>query len=161
MARNPDPTLKLTSSKGVSRTLDDWCTMFHLCLVVLPDRLEASVFVPIAQRIFATFGDADCRVAFLVTGNEYVADRILGATETHVLTFCDPDKAFVESLGLERLPAIVHLRQNTTVGAVAEGWDAQEWQAVVRELGKAMAWTVPEVSRAGDPPSYAGWPVTV
>ena len=26
MARNPDPTLKLTSSKGVTRTLDDWQT---------------------------------------------------------------------------------------------------------------------------------------
>ena len=61
MAKNPDPTLKLTSSKGVTRTLDDWSTMFHLCLVILPDRPEASVFVPIAQRIFATFGDADCR----------------------------------------------------------------------------------------------------
>ena len=30
MAKNPDPTLKLTSSKGVTRTIDDWCTMFHL-----------------------------------------------------------------------------------------------------------------------------------
>jgi hypothetical protein len=161
MARNPDPTLKLTSSKGVTRTLDDWCTMFHLCLVVLPDRPEASVFVPIAGRIFATFGDADCRVAFLVTGNEYIAARILGEAESEVLTFCDPDKAFVTSLGLERLPAFVHLRQNTTVGAVAEGWDAAEWQAVARELGKAMAWTVPEVGRAGDPPSFGGWPVSV
>ena len=87
MARNPDPTLKLTSSKGVTRTLDDWQTMFHLCLVILPDRPDASVFVPIARRIFATFGDADCRVAFVVTGNDYVASRILGETEARVLTF--------------------------------------------------------------------------
>ncbi|HZP31123.1 MAG TPA: hypothetical protein VFC99_19395 [Acidimicrobiia bacterium] len=160
MARNPDPTQKLTSSHGVTRTLDDWSTMFHLCLVILPDRPEASVFVPIAERIFATFGDADCRVAFVVTGNEYVAARILGETEAHVLTFCDPDKTFVQSLGLERLPAFVHLRQDTTVGAAAEGWDAHEWQGVAREIGRAMAWTVPEVARAGDPRSFAGWPIS-
>jgi hypothetical protein len=159
MARNPDPTLKLTSSKGVTRTLDDWSTMFHLCLVILPDRLEASVFVPIAQRIFATLGDSDCRVAFVVTGNEYVAERILGAAGSKVLTFCDPDKEFVTSLGLQRLPAFVHLRQNTTVVAAAEGWDVHEWQRVTREVGKAMAWTVPEVGRPGDPPATPGWPV--
>jgi hypothetical protein len=157
MARNPDPTQKLTSSKGVTRTLDDWCTMFHLCLVILPDRPEASVFVPIAQRIFATFGDADCRVAFVVTGNEYVAARILGETEARVLTFCDPDKTFVQSLGLERLPAFVHLRQDTTVVAAAEGWDPREWQRVAREVGKAMAWTVPEVTGPGDPAPTSGW----
>jgi hypothetical protein len=160
MAKNPDPTLKLTSSKGVTRTIDDWCTMFHLALVILPDRPEASVFVPIAQRIFATFGDADCRTAYVVTGNEYVAARILGRTELAVLTFCDPDKEFVRNLGLERLPAFVHLRQNTTVGAAAEGWDADEWQRVAKELGQAMAWTVPEVRRDGDPRSYRGWPIS-
>ena len=33
MPKNPDPNLKLTSTKGVTRTLDDWSTMFHLCLV--------------------------------------------------------------------------------------------------------------------------------
>ena len=55
----------------------------------------------------------------------------------------------------------MHLRQNTTVGAAAEGWDAAEWQQVARELGKAMAWTVPEVGRPGDPPSFSGWPVSV
>jgi hypothetical protein len=161
MARNPDLTLKLTSSKGVTRTLDDWSTMFHLCLVILPDRPEASVFVPIARRIFATFGDADCRVAFVVTGNAYVAARVLGKAETEVLTFCDPDKEFVNSLGLERLPAFVHLRQNTTVVAAAEGWDVHEWQRVVREVGKALAWTYPEVGRPGDPPAFRGWPIAV
>ena len=36
MAKNPDPSLKLTTRKGVTRTLDDWATMFHLALFVLP-----------------------------------------------------------------------------------------------------------------------------
>ena len=71
MAKNPDPTLKLTTTKGVARTLDDWSTMFHLCLVILPPRREASAYIPIADRIFAVFGDADCRTALCVVGNDY------------------------------------------------------------------------------------------
>src|SRR5215211_4541074 len=75
VAQNPDPTIKLTTTKGVSRTLDDWSTMFHLCLVILPPRPEAAVFVPIARRIFNVFGDADCRTAFCVVGNEFKIGR--------------------------------------------------------------------------------------
>ena len=81
MAKNPDPNLKLTSTKGTTRTLDDWSTMFHLCLVILPPRPEASVFIPIAERIFKVFGDADCRTAFCVVGNDYIARGVLGAAE--------------------------------------------------------------------------------
>jgi hypothetical protein len=158
LPKNPDPTLKLASSKGVTRTLDDWSTMFHLCLVVLPPRPEAKAFVPVALRIFATFGDADCHTAFCVTGNEFIARAVLGDVEARVLTFVDPDRVLVESLGLERLPAFVHLRQDTTLGAAAEGWDPREWQRVAREVGKAMAWSVPEVGAPGDPPPTPGWP---
>ena len=159
MAKNPDPTIKLTSSKGVTRTIDDWTTMFHLCLVILPPRPEASVFIPIARRIFQVFGDADCRTAFCVVGNEFIARGVLGPAEDQYLTFTDPDGEFVQSLGLTHLPAFVHLRQNTTLVAAAEGWDPHEWQAVAKEVGKAMAWTVPEVAGPGDPPATPGWPL--
>ncbi len=158
MAKSPDPSLKLTSLKGVTRTLDDWSTMFHLCLVILPDRPEASVFVPIARRIFATFGDADCRAAYCIAGPAEVARRILADAAGEALVFVDPDRALVRSLGLERLPAFVHLGQDTSLVAAAEGWDPKEWQRVAREVGKVMAWTVPEVSGPGDPPATAGWP---
>ncbi|MGQ0803124.1 MAG: hypothetical protein ACT4PI_04605 [Actinomycetota bacterium] len=159
MAKDPDPTLKLTSSKGVTRTLDDWSTIFHLSLVILPARREASAWVPVARRIFRTFGDADCHSAYCVTGNEEVARRILGDVEQEAIVFVDPDGAFVQSLGLERLPAFVHLRQDTTLVAAAEGWDPREWQRVAREVAKALAWTVPEVAGPGDPPPMPGWPV--
>jgi hypothetical protein len=158
MAKNPDPNLALTNLDGRTRTLDDWMTMFHLVLVALPDRPEANAWVPIGNRIFATFGDADCRVAFLVPSTAAVARRILDGAETKATVFVDPDKEFVSSMGLERLPAFVHLRQNGTLANVAEGWDAREWQRVAREIGKAMAWTHPEVSRPGDPPTHPGWP---
>ena len=51
MPKNPDPSIKLTSSKGQTRTLDDWSTMFHLTLVILPPRPEAARYIPIAERI--------------------------------------------------------------------------------------------------------------
>jgi hypothetical protein len=159
MAKNPDPSLELTTSAGVTRTLDDWSTMFQLCLVILPARPEASVFVPIAQRVFATFGDTDCTTAFVVTGPQVVAERLLGHIDSGVMIFTDPELDLVSSLGLEHLPALVHLRQDTSVAAATEGWSPKEWQRVVRETAKAMAWTVPEVARPGDPPAFPGWPV--
>ena len=159
MAKNPDPNLKLASTKGVSRTLDDWSTMFHLCLVILPPRPEASAYIPIAERIFKVLGDADCRTALCVVGNEFIASSVLGEAESRYLSFIDPDAELVTSLGLTHLPAFVHLRQNTTLVAAAEGWDPAAWQAVAKEVGKSMAWSVPTVAGAGDPPPTPGWPV--
>jgi hypothetical protein len=160
VARNPDLTLKLATSRGVTRTLDDWTTMFHLCLVVLPSRPEAVAWIPVARRIFATFGDTDARCAFVVTGNEEIARRVLGEVEDQVMTFVDPDLELVRSLGLERLPAFLHLRQDTALVASAEGWHPREWQRVADQVGQAMAWTVPEVAAPGDPAPTPGWPIS-
>jgi hypothetical protein len=160
LAKNPDPTQKITTSKGTTRTLDDWTTMFHLCLVILPARPEAARWIPVARRIFATFGDTDCRCAFVVPGPASVAERVLGEVENEVLIFIDPDLELVHDLDLGTLPAFVHLRQDTSLVADAEGWSASEWQRVAKAVGKAMAWTVPEVSGPGDPPSTPGWPVS-
>jgi len=159
VAKNPDPALKLTTSKGVTRTLDDWSTVFHLCLVILPARSEASVYVPIGERIFATIGDADARASFVVTGPESIVPRLLGAAAERDVTFVDPDLELVHSLGLELLPAFVLLRQDTTLVTATEGWQPREWQRVAREVARVLAWTVPEIRRAGDPPPFAGWPV--
>jgi hypothetical protein len=159
VAKNPDPNLKLASTKGVTRTLDDWSTMFHLCLVILPPRPEAAVFIPIAKRIFAVFGDADCRTALCVVGNEFITKGVLGEAEDQYLSFCDADGELASSLGLTHLPAFVHLRQDTSLVAAAEGWDPAEWQRVAKEVGKSMAWSVPTVGAPGDPPPTPGWPV--
>jgi hypothetical protein len=160
VATNPDPALKLTTSEGVTRTLDDWSTMFHLCLVILPARSEAAAFVPIGDRFFATIGDADARASFVVAGPESVARRLLGTETKRNVVFIDPDLEFVRSLGLERLPAFVLLRQDTTVVAAAEGWDPKEWSDVAREVVRMLAWTRPEISGPGDPAPFPGWPVT-
>jgi hypothetical protein len=159
VAKNPDPNLKLASTKGVTRTLDDWSTMFHLCLVILPPRPEASAFIPIAERIFKVFGDADCRTALCVVGNEFIAKSVLGDAEQQYLSFVDADGELAASLGLTHLPAFVHLRQDTTLVAAAEGWDPAAWQAVAKQIGKSMAWSVPTVATPGDPPATPGWPL--
>lgn len=158
MAKNPDPALTLTSLAGTTRTLDDWTTMFHLVVVVLPDRLEGARWVPIGERIFATFGDSDAKVAFLVPGNASMANRLLEHGSGKHLVFLDPDRAVIASLGLERLPAFVHLRQDTSVANAVEGWDPREWQRCARAIARALAWTAPEIGRPGDPARTEGWP---
>lgn len=151
MAKSPDPNIKLTSSKGVTRTLDDWATMFHLAMVVLPPRPEAGMFVPVARRIFQVLGDADCRTLYCVVGDEFIARGVVGDAEQEELVLCDPDGSFVQSVGLTHLPAFVHLRQDTTLAGVAEGWDPDAWQDVATELGRAMAWSVPHLTNVRIP----------
>ena len=129
--------------------------MFHLCLVILPPRPEAARWIPIARRIFQVFGDADCRTAYCIVGNEFIAKGVLGDAEDEALTLCDPDGELVKSLALTHLPAFVHLRQDTSLVAAAEGWEPAEWQRVAVELGKAMDWTHPEVARARRPGAHA------
>ena len=157
--KNPDPLLKLSTHTGVVRTLDDWSTMFHLVLVILPDRPEAAEWVPVGDRIFQVLGDADCRTAFVVPSTPAIAERILGTDERINMTFVDPDKELVGSLGITHLPAFVHLRQDTTVAAGCEGWDPSAWQQVANEIGKAMSWSVPELATLRQPARTDGYPV--
>ena len=104
------------------------------------------------------FGDADCRTAFCVTGNEFIARGVLGDAEdryAHVRAI--PTATFVAALGLTHLPALVHLRQDTTLLAAAEGWDPRRVAAGGREIGKELEWSHPELATPGDPlPPRAG-----
>lgn len=155
MATNPDSNLILTSLSGHARSLDDWQTMFHLCLVILPDQPDAVKILPAAKSLFGTFGDADCRTAFVIPSTVSIARRILGEHADSALVLVDPDKSFVNSLGLKTLPALVHLRQDSTVAAAAEGWNPTEWHSVAKGLSKAMAWSTP--SMPSIPQLSAGW----
>ena len=59
MAQDPDPNVELTTARGVTRTLDDWTTSFHLALTVLPGRPEAASFVRIGKRIADVLGGSN------------------------------------------------------------------------------------------------------
>jgi hypothetical protein len=157
MAQNPDPNIELTSITGTTRTLDDWATVFNLAIVVLPPRPEASAWVPVIRRIYATFGDSDVRTTILVSGPESMARKILGTAADEFLVFCDPDELLATSLGLERLPAFVHLRQDCSLVTSAEGWSVSAWQKVADQIAKSVHWTSPVLAGAGNPPASPGW----
>jgi hypothetical protein len=159
VAKNPDPLLQITSYKDVTRTLDDWATVFNLAVIVLPDRPEGAAFVPVVERIFATLGDSDVRTIVCVPSTKTIAKRILGDAVDRWLVWLDPDRAFVESLGLERMPAILMLRQDTSLVTAAQGWSPTEWQRVANEIARHEHWTTPLVAGRGDPAPTPGWPV--
>jgi hypothetical protein len=115
--------------------------------------------VPIIDRIFATFGDSDVRTIICVPSSPAIAKRIVGPHIDDWLVWCDPERAFVDSLGLERLPAFVHLRQDTTLVNCAQGWSPTEWQKVANEIARHEHWTSPIVSGQGDPSPTPGWPI--
>ncbi|MGH9286365.1 MAG: hypothetical protein ACRD0M_11935, partial [Acidimicrobiales bacterium] len=121
MANDPDPSLELTTLRGVTRTIDDWTTNFHLALVILPGRPEGSAWVRVGRRIAEVLGGSDCRPAFMVMGNERSARRVLGDAADRYLCFLDPGGAAVKGMGVAKVPAFVHVRLDTTVASAAEG----------------------------------------
>ncbi len=159
MATNPNPSLELTSLKGVTRSLDDWATTFNLAIVMLPARAEASAWNGVIDRIYATFGDSDVRTTIWVNSTPNIARRIIGELADRYLVFCDPDGTLASSLGIERLPAFVHLRQDTTLVGAAQGWSPTEWQKVADEIARHVHWTSPAIAAAGGPAASSGWAV--
>lgn len=157
MAKDPDPTTTLRTLDGKSRSLDDWTTMFHMLLVAVPARPEAAAYFSIGARILHVFQGADCRGAFLVTGTSDHTRRMLGETAEQYLVFVDPERAAVGSLGLTRLPALVHLRQDASLAEAVEGWDPEAWGALVARLGREMSWSHPSLPAPGDPAPFSGW----
>jgi hypothetical protein len=159
VAQNPDPALALTSLKGVTRTLDDWATVFNLAIVLLPARPEAGAWVKVIDRIYKTFGDSDVRTTICVSSTPAITRRIIGDAADRYLVFSDPDESLAKSLGLERLPAFVHLRQDTSLVGAAQGWSPTEWQKIADEIARTQHWTTPVVTGAGNPPPTPGWPL--
>ncbi|MDQ3946495.1 MAG: hypothetical protein M3357_15365 [Actinomycetota bacterium] len=157
MPTDPDPSLELTTMRGVTRTINEWTTSFHLALVILPGRPEGAAWVRVGRRIAEVLGGSDCRPAFMVVGNERAARRVLGDAVDSYLCFLDPEGAAVKGLGIARVPAFVHVRLDTTVAGAAEGWDPDAWDDAVERLAKEMAWTKPLIPAPGDPRPFPGW----
>ncbi len=151
--------MQLTPLNGEGRPLASWLTTFHLAAVVLdPFTFESSWLLETAGRVLENFRGADCRVAFVVTASADEAREFLGPWVDQMLTFADPDRELVKGLGLNELPAFVHLRQDGQVAGVAEGWDPSEWRDVASRLAKDMSWSRPLIPAVGDPAPYAGSP---
>ncbi|MFV2039549.1 MAG: hypothetical protein ACC660_04850, partial [Acidimicrobiales bacterium] len=111
-----------------------------------------------AGRILQAFTGADCRVAWLVTSDDTGTRDFLGPWGEQLLTFTDPDREVVKALGLNRLPAFVHIDQGLNISGLAEGWNPSEWHQVASDLADAMNWSHPLIPVPGDPTAYEGTP---
>lgn len=159
MATAPPADTELTPVDGEARPLAEWLTTFRLVTVVIdPFTWESAWILDTAGRVLRNFAEADCRVSWLVTGDAAQARQFLGPWADEILTYVDPDRAVVKALGLEHLPALVHIAQDGNVIGAAEGWDAHEWSAIAHDLGRLLSWSTPVLPAAGDPGAFAGTP---
>ena len=150
---------KLTAVGGQTYTIGEWTTTFQLLTVVIdPYTHESAWLLETAGRFLSAFSGADCRVAWTVTADERDAQRFLGPWAERFLTFADPDRALVEALDLERLPALAYLRQDRAIMGIAQGWDPEEWEQLGALVGKVTSWSHPKLPAAGDPGPFEGSP---
>jgi hypothetical protein len=159
VAIDVDGDVQLTPVRGQAASLQQWTTMFHLAVVVVdPFTYESSWILDTARRIMSVFSDADCRVGFIVTGTTDEAKQFLGPLVQEYLVLADPTRAAVKAMGLERLPAFVHLNQNHAIESRAEGWNPDEWRAAAERLALLMDWRRPQIPAASDPVPFEGTP---
>jgi hypothetical protein len=157
--RDPSPDLVLTPIKGKARTVEQMLTTFHLLFVVIdPFTHQSAWILPTAGRILQSFEQADARIAWLVTATPDECRQFLGPWANDLMTFADPDRVAVKELGLERLPALVHLGMEGKVAAAAEGWHPAEWKALTDHLAKVLSWQGPNFPTAKDPGPFEGSP---
>lgn len=151
--------VKLTALGGEPRTIEEWLTTFQLLTVIVdPYTHESAWLLQTARRVLANFRGADVRVAWTVTADERDAKRFLGPLADETLTFADPDREFVQALGLETLPALVYLRQDLAIVGTAQGWNPAEWETLGQLVGKVNSWSHPNLPMAGDPGPFPGSP---
>ena len=160
VAANPPSELILTPLTGKGFPVSAYLVQTHLLVVALdPFTNEAAWLLNTAVRVLETFEQADCRVAFLMTGADADESRqFLGPHAREILTFPDATRSITKAFGLERVPAIFHIGSDGKVVNAAEGWNPDTWQVVTDELARMMRWTGPVLPNAKDPGPFAGTP---
>jgi hypothetical protein len=160
VAANPPSDLVLRALNGPSLSVREWLTTFPLLFVAVdPNNRRSEWVLPTATRILTDYDQANCRVAWLVAGDEFDATRFLGRRAKDILTFIDPDLEVVSAFDLATLPAIVHLGMTGEVVNAVEGWDPLAWRALTVELSRSVGWTRPVVPAPRDPGAFAGAPI--
>ena len=157
MALNTD--VELSPIGGSPVTLADQTQLFHLVAVVIDPYTEQSAWLlRTAGRILSELKEADCRVAWIVTAVQEDALTFLGPYAEEYLTFADPDRAVVEALGVEEIPALVAVGTNQELVGRADGWDPATWRPITDDLARVLAWSRPAYPKPGDPVAFAGSP---
>ncbi|GAC1363779.1 MAG: hypothetical protein NVSMB4_19950 [Acidimicrobiales bacterium] len=159
VASSPAPDTILRPLNGPPRPLSAYLGMFHLVLAVLdPYTNESAWILDTAGRVLETFNQADCRVGWLVAAGPDECRQFLGPWTQQHSTFCDPDRTVIKALGLDRLPALVHLAQDATLVGSAEGWDPLAWRMLTDDLATVLSWKGPNLPGPKDPAPYEGTP---
>jgi hypothetical protein len=65
----------------------------------------------------------------------------------------------VKAVGLQTLPAAVHLGMDGKVVNAVEGWDPPGWRKLTVELSRIVDWTHPVIPGPRDPAPFAGDPL--
>lgn len=155
MAESP-ADLVLDSLRGDGYPLRDWLTSYPFLLVAIdPYTHESAWILETAGRILDHYSPADIRVGWLVTTDEEGCRQFLGPWSDRYLTFPDPDREAVTAFGVERLPALVHVRADGFIQTV-NGWDPVGWREVTDLVSKILAWSRPMIPQPGDPTPYLG-----
>jgi hypothetical protein len=150
--------LVLDSIQGKGYPVRDWLTSYPLLMVVLdPYTHESAWLLETAGRLLRHYTPADIRVAWLVAADDDGCRQFLGPWAEEFLTFADPDRTAINGLGLNRLPALVHIRNDAAVQH-ADGWDPDAWRAIAEVLSVHLSWSRPMIPRPGDPVPYGGTP---
>ncbi len=159
MASSPATDTVLHPITAPARPLAQYLTTFHLVLAVLdPFTNESAWIIETAGRVLTVFSQADCRVGWLVAGSAEECREFLGPWADRFLTFADPDREMIKALGLDRVPALVHLAMDGSLVSSAEGWRPAAWQGVVDELARVLSWKAPHLPGPQDPAPYEGTP---
>ncbi len=94
------------------------------------------------------------RVALLLPATPDECRMFLGPITNSLLTFADPDRAAINGLEMKRLPNLTHVAMDGTIEGQSDGWQPQEWQAIVDNLARMTSWTSPVVLQEGDPAPF-------
>lgn len=160
VANDPSADLALTDLSGYEATLGVRLMMFNqLSVIIDPYTHQSGWIIPTAARIFNHYSEADIRCSFVVASDADGARSYLGPYADDHLVIVDPEREFISSVGLEFLPALVHIRQDASLAGAAEGWDPGAWLEVLDGVEKTMAWRAqPLLPGPGDPGPFAGTP---
>ena len=62
----------------------------------------------------------------------------------------------MKGVGLETLPAFVHINMAVKPKASREGWNPDGWRKVAANLSRILGWTVPVIPGPNAPAAYPG-----
>jgi len=152
--------LTIEDLSGYEASIKDRLVMFNLLLVAIdPHTHQSGWILPTAARLFGHYQEADIRCAFLVAGDAAGARSYLGPYADDFLVLLDEERALIKALDLQYLPALVHVRQDGSVAASAEGWSPENWTTVLNGVEETMAWySRPLLPSTRDPGPFAGTP---